>query len=82
MSNDLNNIVMKCPKIFCFLFLGGLDSTVSMEIPKIAGIFTGTGDVFSALVLAWMAKTGGDLKVSCIFSSFFHVYKVIPERQI
>lgn len=38
-----------------------------MEIPKIicpAKIsFTGTGDLFTALLLAWMAKTGGNLKV-------------------
>ncbi|CAL1278557.1 unnamed protein product [Larinioides sclopetarius] len=40
-------------------------SLVSMDIPKFPASFTGTGDLFSALLLAWMAKTDGDLKVSC-----------------
>ncbi|GFX14713.1 pyridoxal kinase [Trichonephila clavipes] len=38
---------------------------VSMEIKKLPAEFTGTGDLFSALLLAWMARTDGDLKVSC-----------------
>lgn len=46
---------------------GGTKSVIHMEIPKIncpAKIsFTGTGDLFTALLLAWMAKTGGNLKV-------------------
>ncbi|GBN90334.1 Pyridoxal kinase [Araneus ventricosus] len=40
-------------------------SLVSMDIPKLPASFTGTGDLFSALLLAWMANTDGDLKVSC-----------------
>ncbi|KFM77236.1 Pyridoxal kinase, partial [Stegodyphus mimosarum] len=36
-----------------------------MEIPKLDAIFTGTGDLFSALLLAWMARTNGDLVISC-----------------
>ncbi|GIY27056.1 pyridoxal kinase [Caerostris darwini] len=36
-----------------------------MEIEKLPAEFTGTGDLFSALLLAWMAKTDGDLKASC-----------------
>ncbi|GFS47705.1 pyridoxal kinase [Trichonephila inaurata madagascariensis] len=38
---------------------------VNMEIKKLPAEFTGTGDLFSALLLAWMARTDGDLKVSC-----------------
>lgn len=60
---------------FSFLSLGGSKSAVSMEIPKIKGVFTGSGDVFSALILAWMAKTEGDLKVQCIFHFYFMCLK-------
>ncbi|XP_059471771.1 pyridoxal kinase [Neocloeon triangulifer] len=35
---------------------------ISVNIPKLPAIFTGTGDLFAALFLAWMTKTGGDLK--------------------
>ncbi|KAG8193227.1 hypothetical protein JTE90_005574 [Oedothorax gibbosus] len=38
---------------------------VSMEIPKLPSSFTGGGDLFSALLLAWMTKTKGDLRASC-----------------
>ncbi|XP_015920849.1 pyridoxal kinase [Parasteatoda tepidariorum] len=41
------------------------ETSVYMEIPKLSGVYTGTGDVFTALLLAWMARTDGDLKLSC-----------------
>lgn len=41
-------------------------SMVSMEIPKLYGSFTGAGDLFAALLLAWMTRTDGDLRVSPI----------------
>lgn len=35
-----------------------------MQIPKIPAVFTGTGDLFSALILCFMQQTGSDLKAS------------------
>ncbi|OWA50567.1 Pyridoxal kinase [Hypsibius exemplaris] len=35
-----------------------------MNIPRLPASFTGTGDLFTALLLAWMTKTG-DLQRSC-----------------
>lgn len=37
---------------------------VIIEIPKLPATFTGTGDLFAALILAWMNKTNGNLKLS------------------
>jgi pyridoxine kinase len=36
-----------------------------MEIPKLPAIFTGTGDLFASLLLAWMQKHPNDLKLAC-----------------
>ena len=33
-------------------------------IPKFAAAFVGTGDLFTALSTAWLARTGGDLKLA------------------
>lgn len=44
--------------------LPGSDRTrVKIVIPKLDGCFTGTGDLFAALMLAWMHKTN-DIKVA------------------
>ncbi|XP_046688577.1 pyridoxal kinase-like [Homalodisca vitripennis] len=40
----------------------GKKSQVTIEIPLLDATFTGTGDLFAALFLAWMAKSGGVLK--------------------
>lgn len=37
---------------------------VTIKIPKLTATFTGTGDLFAALLLAWMHKTDNDLKWS------------------
>ncbi|EFA00408.1 pyridoxal kinase [Tribolium castaneum] len=37
---------------------------VTIRVPKLSGSFTGTGDLFAALFLAWMHKTGNNLKES------------------
>ena len=37
-----------------------------MEIPRIPVQFTGTGDLFAALLLAWLHKHPKDLKLACL----------------
>ncbi|KAJ8875233.1 hypothetical protein PR048_023128 [Dryococelus australis] len=44
--------------------LGGTARKMSINIPKFSATFTGTGDLFAALLLAWMHRTKGDLKSS------------------
>uniref|UniRef100_A0A1B6KMD8 Pyridoxal kinase n=1 Tax=Graphocephala atropunctata TaxID=36148 RepID=A0A1B6KMD8_9HEMI len=39
----------------------GKKSQVTIEIPLLDATFTGTGDLFAALFLAWMAKSEGEL---------------------
>ena len=36
-----------------------------MEIPKLPAIFTGTGDLFASLLLAWMQKHTENLQLAC-----------------
>jgi len=38
---------------------------VRLSMPKIDAIFTGTGDLFSCMLLAWMAKFPDSLKAAC-----------------
>lgn len=40
------------------------DVLVRIDIPRLPGSFTGTGDLFSACFLAWYTKTNGDLKLT------------------
>jgi pyridoxine kinase len=35
---------------------------VTVKIPKLPATFTGTGDLFAALFMAWMHRSGGDLQ--------------------
>lgn len=42
----------------------GKKTVVKVLIPKFPAAFVGTGDLFTALSTAWMAKTDGNLKVS------------------
>ncbi|XP_018322310.1 pyridoxal kinase-like isoform X3 [Agrilus planipennis] len=43
---------------------GDLREELVIEIPRISGSYTGTGDLFAALFLAWMYKTNNCLKES------------------
>jgi len=36
-----------------------------MEIPRLDAIFTGTGDLFASMLLAWLYEHPDDLKLSC-----------------
>ena len=36
-----------------------------MEIPKVDAIFTGTGDLFASLLLAWLYRHPDDLALTC-----------------
>ncbi|XP_054707796.1 pyridoxal kinase-like isoform X2 [Uloborus diversus] len=46
--------------------LNGDEKTlISLTFPKMSAVFTGSGDLFSALLLAWMSKTNRNLKISC-----------------
>ncbi|KAL1461333.1 hypothetical protein WDU94_013240 [Cyamophila willieti] len=42
--------------------LGGSRTTVSIDIPKLDAIFTGTGDLFASLFLAWFTLTDHNVK--------------------
>jgi len=42
----------------------GEKTVVKVLIPKFAAAFVGTGDLFTALSTAWLARTGGDLKLA------------------
>lgn len=46
--------------------LNNLDLTryLRMEIPRLDAIFTGTGDLFASMLLAWLHEHPDDLKVS------------------
>lgn len=45
-------------------FLGNKTTRLKIEIPRLNSSFTGTGDLFAALFLAWMHKSDNDLKQS------------------
>eukprot|EP00092_Neocalanus_flemingeri_P079825 GFUD01099485.1.p1 GENE.GFUD01099485.1~~GFUD01099485.1.p1 ORF type:complete len:306 (-),score=106.06 GFUD01099485.1:190-1107(-) len=42
----------------------GQKTVVKVLIPKFAAAFVGTGDLFTALSTAWLARTGGELKLA------------------
>uniref|UniRef100_A0A8D8VD55 pyridoxal kinase n=1 Tax=Cacopsylla melanoneura TaxID=428564 RepID=A0A8D8VD55_9HEMI len=42
--------------------LGGSRATFSIDIPKVDAIFTGTGDLFASLFLAWFTLTEHNVK--------------------
>jgi len=42
----------------------GHKTAVKILIPRLDAAFVGTGDLFTALSTAWLAKTGGDLKLA------------------
>merc|ERR1712098_914571 len=44
--------------------VNGVKTVVKVNIPKFPASFVGTGDLFTALVTAWLTKTEGDLKLS------------------
>ena len=41
--------------------LGGKNVKFTIDIPRLDATFVGTGDLFAALLLAWMHKTDKDL---------------------
>uniref|UniRef100_A0A069DR72 Pyridoxal kinase n=1 Tax=Panstrongylus megistus TaxID=65343 RepID=A0A069DR72_9HEMI len=43
---------------------GGVRTKACIKIPKMDALFTGTGDLFSALFLAWTYKTDNNIQVS------------------
>jgi len=48
----------------CNCHTGDQKTELTIYIPKLPGIFTGTGDLFAALLLAWMWRTNNQLKPS------------------
>ncbi|XP_056638625.1 uncharacterized protein LOC130446402 [Diorhabda sublineata] len=50
--------------VFASRNTGGKDERYCMEIKKIPMSFTGSGDLFAALILSWMHKSNNDLKES------------------
>lgn len=49
-------------KIRIMYFLGNESSAATINIPKLPACFTGTGDLFASLFLAWTYKTNNCLK--------------------
>ena len=64
LTNIVPHFSKSCISPFCFPG-NGKTSCVRMEIPKLPAIFTGTGDLFASLLLAWMQKHPNDLKLAC-----------------
>ncbi|XP_044269555.1 pyridoxal kinase [Tribolium madens] len=58
LGNDQNLLVLASKKV------GSSSEKVTIKVPKLSGSFTGTGDLFAALFLAWMHKSGNNLKES------------------
>lgn len=36
-----------------------------MEVPKLDAVFTGTGDLFASVLLAWLYRHPNDLALAC-----------------
>lgn len=51
-------------KLICILSQRESGKIWSIRVPKLACPFTGTGDLFTALLVAWLHKTKFDLKIS------------------
>ena len=49
----------------CLFFDQGKKRCIRMEIPKVDAIFTGTGDLFASLLLAWLYRYPDDLALAC-----------------
>ena len=48
----------------CFLFPDGSKPVgIKLQIPRLPASFIGTGDLFAALLLAWLHEHPEDLKV-------------------
>ena len=39
--------------------------TFCVDAPRLAGTFTGSGDLTAALLLAWLEKCGNDIRLAC-----------------
>ena len=48
-----------------FHILASNRKRIRLEFPKINAKFTGTGDLFTCLILAWLSKCPGDLTSAC-----------------
>nr|CAD7576974.1 unnamed protein product [Timema californicum] len=68
----INTVVLSSTELGTEQFLLGLASSIaggkktklSIKIPRFSASFTGTGDLFAALLLSWMFRTENDLKLS------------------
>ena len=52
-------------KLLNLLSLQGGNKCVRMEIPKLDATFTGTGDLFASVLLAWLHRHPNDLALAC-----------------
>lgn len=60
----------KCIMTFDCLFVclfsdQGKKRCIRMEIPKVDATFTGTGDLFASVLLAWLYRHPDDLALAC-----------------
>ena len=64
---------------------GNKSHKIRIDFPRLPGAFTGTGDLFSALFLAWLAKCGdGNIAEACerTVSTVYSVLKETCESNI
>lgn len=43
----------------------GQHKRIRMEVPKLDAVFTGTGDLFASVLLAWLYRHPNDLALAC-----------------
>ncbi|KAK2570793.1 Pyridoxal kinase [Acropora cervicornis] len=43
----------------------GQNKRIRMEVPKLDAVFTGTGDLFASVLLAWLYRHPNDLALAC-----------------
>ena len=65
-------LILKCKSAFkekyviaCVFVNQGKKRCIRMEIPKVDATFTGTGDLFASVLLAWLYKHPDDLALAC-----------------
>ena len=53
-------------KLFLFLLIeDGSKTSLQINMPKLPAHFTGTGDLFAALLLAWLHYHSDNIKLAC-----------------
>lgn len=74
--NNNNNLILYASK-------QSDPSIIKIEFSRLTGDFTGTGDAFAAMLLAWYTKLNGDLACACehACSAMIHILKRTNESR-